>query len=83
MIRSATINPYNQINSISFTNTPLSSTVVFSELGLIIHDEILIAAIPINEADKIDYEIYIHGHLNPMTRKETTALRRQIASEAL
>lgn len=37
----------------------------------------------INEVDKIDYKTYIHGHLNPMTRQETAALRRKIESEAL
>ena len=37
----------------------------------------------INAVDKIDYETYIHGHLDPMTRCETAALRRQIEAEYL
>ncbi|AKG74920.1 MBL fold metallo-hydrolase [Salinicoccus halodurans] len=37
----------------------------------------------ISEVDKIGYETYIHGHLDPMTRAETAALRRKITEEEL
>ncbi|WP_411842781.1 MBL fold metallo-hydrolase [Salinicoccus sp. HZC-1] len=37
----------------------------------------------INEVDKIDYETYIHGHLDPMTREAVRAFRKQIEDEEL
>ncbi len=37
----------------------------------------------VNEVDKIGYETYVHGHLKPMTRMETTALRRLIEAEEM
>ena len=37
----------------------------------------------IKEVDQIDYDTYIHGHLGPMSREETSALRRQIKAEEL
>lgn len=33
--------------------------------------------------DEIPYEIYIHGHLAPMTRTEVSALRKEIEAEEL